>query len=87
LSGASVLNAQAEIAKLKHAISGLIPWVATSGRGAAQEALAEACELIGADPFMWSTHPSVLVRRRPDLERRTPEAVTSEAAPTSGRAD
>lgn len=62
-----------EIARLKHAISGLIPWVASSGRGKAQEALAEACELIGADPFMWSGHPDVLIQRRPDLERRRNE--------------
>lgn len=63
-------TAQEEIAQLKHAISGLIPWAATSGRGAAQEALARGCELIGADPYMWSAHPDVLAQRRPDLDRR-----------------
>lgn len=64
------LTPEQEIAKLKHAISGLIPWVCGNGRGAAQAALAEGCELIGVDPFDWSRHPDVLARRRPDLERR-----------------
>lgn len=59
-----------EIAKLKHVVSDMIPYVASSGRGLAQEILANACELIGADPFHWSAHPDVLVSRRPDLDRR-----------------
>ena len=65
------LEPEQEIAKLKHAISALIPWAAGSGRGAAQEALADACELIGVDPLSWSAHPDVLLQRRPEFERRT----------------
>lgn len=68
---AASVDPQAEIAKLKHVISGLIPWVAGNGRGMAQEALAEACEAIGVDPLAWSGEPDVLLRRRPDLDRRT----------------
>ncbi len=60
-----------ENARLKHVISGCIPWLASHGRGMAQEALADACEAIGADPFMWTSRPDVLIRRRPDLDRRT----------------
>jgi hypothetical protein len=49
--------------RLEYALQKCIPWVASSGRGAAQQALAEACELVGWDPFDWSTHPDVLKRR------------------------
>lgn len=45
---------------LSEALEACIPWVASSGRGAAQEALAIACDLVGYDPFDWSTHPEVL---------------------------
>lgn len=48
---------------LSDALQACIPWVASSGRGAAQEALAVACDLVGYDPFDWSTHPDVLKRR------------------------
>jgi len=40
-----------------------IPWVATSGRGAAQEALAVACSLVGSNPYDWTSHPDVLKSR------------------------
>jgi hypothetical protein len=75
VDSAATVDPQAEIAKLKHALSGCIPWVATSGRGAAQEALAVACELLGIDPFDWTSHPDVLATRCRLLgmpDRRTP---------------
>lgn len=75
----TLVSPEVEIAKLKHAISDLIPYVASSGRGVAQVALANACELIGVDPFAWSAHPDVLIQRRPDLDRRT----ASRAVPSS----
>lgn len=46
--------------ELSEALQACIPWVASSGRGAAQEALAIACDLVGYDPFDWSSHPDVL---------------------------
>lgn len=70
LSQAQPASAEQEVAQLKHVISSLIPWVANSARGMAQEALADACAAIGADPFMWSAHPDVLIARRPELDRR-----------------
>lgn len=51
-------------AKLEEALRGCIPWVASSGRGMAQESLAVACELLDIDPYDWTYHPDVLTRRR-----------------------
>lgn len=48
---------------MRDALWACIPWVATSGRGAAQEALAIACDLVGSDPFDWTSHPDVLAAR------------------------
>lgn len=50
-------------AELEDALRGCIPWIASHGRSAAQEALAVACDLVGWDPFDWSGHPDVLTRR------------------------
>lgn len=58
-----LLTPEQEIAKLKHAIAAMIPWVASSGRGAAQEALAQGCALIGVDPWDWTGHRHVLRSR------------------------
>lgn len=48
---------------LTDALQACIPWIASSGRGAAQEALAVACDLVGYDPFGWTSHPDVLKSR------------------------
>lgn len=64
--------------QLEHALRLCIPWVASSGRGAAQEALSVACHLTGQSPYDWTAHPHVLTERialldeplRTDLERR-----------------
>ncbi len=61
---AATVDPQAEIAKLKHALSRCVPWVAVSGRGMAQESLAIACDLLGTDPYDYSAYPDVLTRRR-----------------------
>lgn len=55
---------QEEIERLREALHACIPWVAVSARGAAQEALAVACDLLGSDPYDWSPHPDVLTARR-----------------------
>jgi len=63
------------VAALEDGLRACIPWVATSGRGAAQEALAIACELTASDPYDWTSHPDVLTRRRAILglpDRRKP---------------
>lgn len=49
---------------LAAALRGCIPWVAACPRGAAQEALAIACELVGYDPYDWTAAPDVLTKRR-----------------------
>lgn len=49
--------------ELMQALAACIPWIASHPRSAAQEALAVACDLVGSDPFDWSTHPDVLKRR------------------------
>ena len=54
----------AEAEALHEAIETLIPWVATHARGSAQEALSNACDLVGYDPFDWTDHPEVLKQRR-----------------------
>lgn len=59
-----------EVAKLKHVVSALIPWVGASPMEAAQETLADACEAIGVHPLDWTSHPKVLLSRRPYLDRR-----------------
>lgn len=62
--------AAANEAAFREALEACMPWVAASARGAAQEALADACELLGINPLGWSAHPEVLLRRRPELDRR-----------------
>ena len=53
----------AERERLREALRACIHWVASSRRGAAQEALALACPLVCFDPFDWTSHPDVLVAR------------------------
>lgn len=60
----------AEVAKLKHVVSALIPWVGASPMEAAQETLADACEAIGVNPLDWTEYPDVLLEQRPHLDRR-----------------
>lgn len=61
--------------ELTDALSACIPWVASHPRGAAQEALAVACKLVGSDPYDWTSHPDVLTKRIAALgwtDRRKP---------------
>lgn len=48
---------------LRDALNACIPWVAASGRGAAQQALIGACFAVGSDPWNWTAHPKVLEQR------------------------
>lgn len=59
-----MLTAAQRQLQLEEALQACIPWVATNGRGAAQEALAIACDLVGWNPYDWTSHPETLTTRR-----------------------
>lgn len=49
--------------ELRSALIRAIPWVAASGRGSAQEALAYACAVADQNPWEWTNHRAVLRSR------------------------
>jgi hypothetical protein len=74
---AHLADTERERDEAREAIALLIPWVANSGRGAAQEALAIGCDIIGSNPYDWTAHPDVLASRIELLgwpDRRKPAA-------------
>lgn len=72
-------------ADLEEALAACIPWVATSARGAAQEALAIACYLTGSNPYDWTHHPDVLEPRIALLPARMRRQLERRAVVLSGR--